>query len=105
MLNTRIAAAVLGAAFLLTGLASAQPAPAEPTAMADGEVRKVDKEARKLTIRHGPLPALDMPPMTMVFGVQDAAMLEQVQVGEKVRFVAEKIEGRFVVTRIEAGKP
>jgi Cu(I)/Ag(I) efflux system protein CusF len=105
MLNTRIAAAALGAAFFLTGIASAQTAPAEPAAMADGEVRKIDKEARKVTIRHGPLPALDMPPMTMVFGVRDAAMLEQVQVGEKVRFVAEKIEGRFVVTRIEAGKP
>ena len=73
--------------------------------VADGEVRKVDKEARKLTIRHGPLPQLDMPtPMTMVYQVKDPALLDQVKPGDKIRFVAEKIGGLFTVIRIEPPK-
>lgn len=72
-------------------------------AIADGEVRKVDKDAKKLTIRHGPLPQLDMPtPMTMVYQVKDPALLDQVKAGDKIRFVAEKIGGQFTVMRIEA---
>jgi Cu(I)/Ag(I) efflux system periplasmic protein CusF len=72
---------------------------------ADGEVRKVDKEGQKLTIRHGPLPELDMPtPMTMVYRVKDPALRDQVKPGDKIRFVAEKISGQFTVTRIEPGK-
>jgi Cu(I)/Ag(I) efflux system protein CusF len=73
--------------------------------LADGEVRKVDKDARKLTIRHGPLPQLDMPtPMTMVYQVKDPALLENVRPGDKVRFEAEKIGGQFTVTRIEPAR-
>ena len=69
---------------------------------ADGEVRKVDREAKKLTIRHGPLPQLDMPtPMTMVYQVKDPSLLDQVKPGDKIRFVAEKIGGQFTVIRIE----
>ena len=70
-------------------------------ALAEGEVRKVDKDAKKSTIKHGPLPKLDMPAMTMVFQVKDPAMLDQVKVGDKVKFEAEKIGGAFTVTRIE----
>jgi Cu(I)/Ag(I) efflux system protein CusF len=74
-------------------------------ALADGEVRKVDKDAKKLTIRHGPLPQLDMPtPMTMVYQVKDPALLDQVKAGDKIRFVAEKIGGQFTVMRIEPAK-
>jgi len=74
-------------------------AQAEP---ADGEVRKVDKDAQKITIRHGPLPSLDMPqPMTMVYRVQDPAMLDRVKAGDKVKFEAENIGGAFTVTKIE----
>jgi Cu(I)/Ag(I) efflux system periplasmic protein CusF len=74
-------------------------------ALTDGEVRRVDKEAQKLTIRHGPLPALDMPqPMTMVYRVKDPAMLDKVKAGDKVKFHAEKIGGAFTVTRIEASQ-
>jgi Cu/Ag efflux protein CusF len=73
-------------------------------ALADGEVRKVDKEAKKLTIRHGPLPGLDMPAMTMVFQVKDPAMLDQVKAGDKVKFQAEKIGGAYTVTRLEPAK-
>ncbi len=73
-------------------------------ALADGEIRRVDKDAKKITIRHGPMPSLDMPPMTMVFQVKDPAMLEQVKAGDKVKFQAEKLGGAFTVTRIEAAK-
>jgi len=72
--------------------------------MADGEVRKVDKDAGKITMKHGPIPNLDMPGMTMVFRVKDAAMLEQVKAGDKVRFAAEKVGGQFTVTQIEPTK-
>ena len=72
------------------------------SAMSDGEIRKIDKEAKKLTIRHGPMPQLDMPsPMTMVYRVKDPAMLDQVKPGDKVKFQAEKIDGAFTVTKIE----
>ena len=73
-------------------------------ALADGEVRKVDKEAKKITIKHGPIASLDMPAMTMVFQVKDQAMLDRVKAGDKVKFSAEKLGGAFTVTRIEAEK-
>ena len=70
-------------------------------AMADGEIRKVDKDAKKITIKHGPLQSLDMPAMTMVFQVKDPAMLNQVKAGDKVKFQAEKVGSAFTVTKIE----
>ena len=70
-------------------------------ALSEGEVRRVDKDAKKITLRHGPLSNLDMPAMTMVFQVKDPAMLEQVKAGDKVKFRAEKVGGTFIVTRIE----
>jgi Cu/Ag efflux protein CusF len=75
-----------------------------PASLSEGEVRKVDKSAKKITIKHGPLANLDMPPMTMVFQVKDPAMLEQVKAGDKVRFQAEKIGAAYTVTRIEPAK-
>ena len=72
--------------------------------MAEGEVRRVDKDAKKITIRHGPLPKLDMPAMTMVFQVKDPAMLERVKPGDKVRFDAEKTGGAFTLTALEVAK-
>lgn len=72
--------------------------------LAEGEVRRVDKEAKKITLRHGPLPALDMPAHTMVFQVRDPAMLEQVKPGDQVRFEAEKASGVFFITRIEVNR-
>ncbi len=77
---------------------------AETVQLTDAEVRKVDKEAGKITLRHGPIENLEMPAMTMVFNVKDASMLEVVKAGEKVRFAAEKLKGNFTVTRIEAAK-
>jgi len=70
--------------------------------MSDGEVRKVDKDAKKITIKHGPMVNLDMPAMTMVFQVKDPAMLDKVKAGDKVKFLAEKIGGAYVVVTIES---
>lgn len=74
------------------------------SAQVDGEVRKVDKEAKKITIKHGPIPSFDMPAMTMVFQVKDPALLEQVKAGDKVKFEAQKLGGAFTVTSIAPEK-
>ena len=68
---------------------------------AQGEVRKVDRANRKITIKHGEIKSLDMPPMTMVFTVKDPALLDAAQVGDKVRFAVVREDGKFVVTAIE----
>lgn len=72
--------------------------------LADGEVRKVDKDAQKLTIKHGPIPSMDMPPMTMVYRVNDPSVLGRVKQGDKIKFDAEKVGGQYVVTRIEPAR-
>lgn len=68
--------------------------------LTEGEVRKVDKEAAKLTLRHGPIVNLDMPAMTMVFRVSDPAFLDSVKPGDKVLVTIEKVGGQFTVTRM-----
>jgi Cu/Ag efflux protein CusF len=65
-------------------------------------VKKVDKAQGKLTLQHGPLENLDMPAMTMVFRVKDAAWLGRLKAGDNIRFMAEKLNGAYTVTRIEA---
>jgi Cu/Ag efflux protein CusF len=85
-------------------VAHAQSAEAQASAsdaMSAGEVRKVDKSAGKITIKHGPLKNIGMDAMTMVFRVKDQAMLEQVNVGDKIRFIAEEPSGQLTVTRLE----
>ena len=72
--------------------------------LSEGEIRKVDKEAKKLTIRHGPLSNLDMPAMTMVFQVKDPTMLDQVKVGDKIRFEADRVDGAYTAMRIDLAK-
>ncbi|HZF78730.1 MAG TPA: copper-binding protein [Rubrivivax sp.] len=95
----------LGAQAQPASAAAPQAAASAPiSAIADGEVRKVDKEAGKLTLRHGPLPHLDMGAMTMVFRVSDPTLLDQVKTGDKVRFTADRVNGQFTVTRIERAK-
>lgn len=69
--------------------------------LADGEVTKIDSEAGKITLRHGELKNLRMPGMTMAFRVQDAAMLEQLKVGDKVRFAADRVNGAITVVQLE----
>lgn len=73
--------------------------------LASGEVRKVDRESKRLTLDHGPLANLNMVAMTMAFRVKDDAMLERVKVGDKVRFHVEKIDGRYIVTHLEPASP
>ena len=68
----------------------------------DGEVRRIDREGKKITIRHGPIRNLDMPPMTMVFQVADPAMLDAVKPGDKVTFEAVKVGTAYRLTRIVA---
>ena len=72
--------------------------------MAEGEIRKVSKDTGKLTIKHGPIKNLDMPPMTMVFVAKDPAMLEKLAVGDKVRFAVVEEGGQMVVTELEPAK-
>ncbi len=87
---------VLAATVALTAL-SATAAFAQSTA---GEIMKVDKAQQKITLRHGPIANLDMPAMTMVFKVQDAAALESLKAGDRVMFDAEKIGGQYTVTKL-----
>jgi uncharacterized cupredoxin-like copper-binding protein/Cu/Ag efflux protein CusF len=72
--------------------------------MTDGEVKKIDKDNGKITLKHGEIKKFDMPPMSMVFQVKDAAMLDKVKVGDKIRFGADRINNAFVVTTIELQK-
>jgi len=67
----------------------------------DGEVRKIDAAAQKITLKHGEIKNLDMPPMTMAFRVKDPSVLAQLAVGDKVRFSVEKIDGAYTVTQIQ----
>jgi Cu(I)/Ag(I) efflux system periplasmic protein CusF len=83
---------------LIAGLALAGTARAND---ADGEVRKVDKAQSKITLKHGEIKKLDMPPMTMVFRVRDAKLLDGVAAGDKVTFSAEQIDGNYVVTALQ----
>jgi Cu(I)/Ag(I) efflux system periplasmic protein CusF len=105
------------AAILLASGTWAQPAPQagdhashHPAAAAagapqsEGEVRKVDLTTGKITLRHGPLVNLDMPPMTMVFTASDPKLLAGLKQGDKVRFTADKKDGTYLVTAIEAAK-
>jgi len=73
-------------------------------ALTEGEIRKVDKGAGKLTIKHGPLKNLDMPAMTMVYQVRDPKMLDELKVGDKINFVADKVNGAYMVMQLETIK-
>jgi Cu/Ag efflux protein CusF len=78
---------------------------AAQSAMINGQVTKIDVSAGKITLKHGPIKKLEMEdPMTMVFRVQDPAMLKQIKVGDKVKFDADRINGQFTVTKIEKSK-
>ncbi len=108
--TTKTAALALAAALALPLAANAtthEPGQAhaqQQAAVAEGEVRRVDRETKKITIRHGPIANLDMPPMTMVFQVKDPAMLENVKAGDKIRFSADKLGGAYTVTQLEQAK-
>lgn len=96
---------------LLAGLALAAPLYAQSAApssqmaaeapMSEGVVRKIDSANGKITLKHGPIVNLDMPPMTMVFRVKPPELLDTVKVGDSVKFRAEEIGGHYTVTAIE----
>jgi Cu(I)/Ag(I) efflux system protein CusF len=96
---TLVAASILVLAAVLPKVTVAQ------SLMINGQVTKIDESAGKITLRHGAIKKLDMNEgMTMVFRVQDPAMLKQVKVGDKVRFDADRINGQITVTKIERVK-
>ena len=70
----------------------------------DGEVKKVDPDAGKVTLKHGEIKNLDMPAMQMSFRVSDANWLKTLQVGDKVKFTADKVGGQFTITTLEVKK-
>ena len=97
---TFVAALILSSA--TAAYAQSEPATtAASNSMSSGEVKKVDKSAGKVTIKHGPLQNIGMDAMTMVFRVKDPAMLDQVKAGDKISFVAEAPNGQLTVTRLE----
>ena len=117
--TTLVSATVLSASLSFSALAqtaapSTAAAPAsdsmaakkiDPKDMAEAEVRKIDKDAKKVTLKHGPIKNLDMPGMTMVFQVKDVALLDKFVVGEKIMFTAEQQQGAYVVTGAERMTP
>lgn len=102
-----VATIIGGLLVAMPTLAQSTPTPAATDAskaasLTEGEVRKVDKDNKKLTIKHGDIKNLDMPGMTMVFQVKDPAMVDQVKVGDKIRFRVEKASSGFVVTELQS---
>ncbi|MBA3519305.1 MAG: copper-binding protein [Rhizobiales bacterium] len=67
----------------------------------EGEVKKINESAGKITLKHGPIANLDMDAMQIVFRVADPAMLTAVKVGDKVNFEADRVNGAITVTKIE----
>lgn len=97
-LKSNLARAV--GAFAL-GLGLAVSAWAQPV---EGEVIRVDQDAGKVTLKHGEIKNLDMPAMQMSFRVANPAWLKTLQVHDKVRFSADKVDGQFTVTALEVKK-
>jgi len=93
-------AATLALSIFVSSAASAEDA------MVKGVVKKVDAAAGKITLTSGPIKSLDMDEdnMTMVFRVQDSAMLKQVKVGDKVQFEAGRVDGQIAVTSLQKSK-
>ena len=109
--HTLFVTAFISAAMSFGGVANAQmnmdhgkTGMAATPGMTDGEVRKIDKESGKLTIKHGEIKHMDMPGMTMVFAVKDKALLDKVQVGQKIQFVVVMEGSKMVVTDIQSEK-
>ncbi|HXD42167.1 MAG TPA: copper-binding protein [Ramlibacter sp.] len=95
------AIAVLAHAQAPSGHDQAAPVKVAKADMTEGEVRKVDKAKKTITLKHGAIKNLDMPPMTMVFEAADPSLLGKVKAGDKVRFVAANPGGKLTVTEIQ----
>ena len=70
------------------------------TPSASGEITKLDTATKRVTVKHGEIKNLDMPPMTMVFRVADDKLLEGLSVGQRIGFTAERIKGQYTITSI-----
>jgi Cu(I)/Ag(I) efflux system protein CusF len=90
---------VAALAFATATALAAEPTPAE------GEVRRINSAGQEITLKHGEIKNLDMPPMTMVFKVTDPTQLAKLKAGDKVRFTADQINGTYTVLSIEPVKP
>jgi len=96
---------IMAASMLVLSGAMLASATVAQAPMVNGQVTKIDEAAGKITLRHGPIKKLEMNEgMTMVFRVQDPAMLKQVKVGDKIKFDADRINGQITVTMIEKAK-
>lgn len=85
----------------MSGMKMSSDGPAESNAaLTDAEVKKVDAASGKVTLKHGALDNVGMPPMTMTFKAKDAAMLEQVHVGDKVRVRIENVNGTLTIVKL-----
>lgn len=91
-------------AIMATAIGSAAAALAQEVPMIAGEVTKLNPDAGKMTIKHDPIPNLDMGAMTMVFKAKDPEMLTAVKPGDKVKFTAERVNGQITITKIEPKK-
>jgi Cu/Ag efflux protein CusF len=91
------------ALFVPAALAGAAVARAQagPRGSATGEVVRVDVAGRRITLRHGEIPALDMPAMTLAWRVADPQLLQGLNPGDRVRFSGARIDGAFTVTQLE----
>ncbi|MBN9290092.1 MAG: copper-binding protein [Hyphomicrobium denitrificans] len=86
----------------VNSFASAEASKSLP--MINGQVKKVDESAGKMTIKHDAITNLDMGAMTMVFKANDPAMLKTVRPGEKIKFSADKVNGQLTVMKVEEAK-
>lgn len=104
-----ISALIMGTALPLSGFAESPMEPGKMStsmaaAMTDGDVRKVDQDTGKVTIKHGDIQHLDMPGMTMVFTAKDKRLLANVKPGDKVKFMVVNEGGKMVVTDIQPAR-
>jgi Cu(I)/Ag(I) efflux system protein CusF len=74
------------------------------SALVDGQIQKIDAAQGRITLRHAPIKKFDMDAMTMVFRIQDPAQLQGLKPGDKVKFDADRVDGRITITRIEKAK-
>ncbi len=97
----RIVAAALSLSLAFTAVSAVAQ-----EAMVNGEVKKIDEAAGKITLKHGPIKKLDMEEdsMTMVFRVKDPAMLKSLKVGDNIKFDADRVNGQISVTAIQKSK-
>lgn len=108
LLPTVLLASFLGGGVALPMAGHAQTPPAHDhthganqAILTDGEVKRVDPAAGKVTLKHGDIPHLDMPSMTMVFTVRDTRLLTNVKVGDRIRFMAVSEGGKIFLTELQ----